>query len=498
MRLFQIRAENQMAGICAAIIALVSPVMMSVSARANDTSNTFNVRHIEEVIAKARGSELSKLEIKIARKLQASPSDVEANYLMSTLLLRMFTQDPGSYSLIRQSTELAAQTYDLDRKNELSIAALANILETSGEADRGLALLSDAKKQGIKLGWRAGLAQAKLTFNGRNPDAALKILDVVLRDENASKDLVSPVLISVLASKYEGDDLVHALRLWEKRCQSTSLDLAIANALAISARYDDAMAAFGKILSYDTGNAEAALSRGIIALRHKQNTDLAISMFRVAIENAVYESDKKAAQTHLALALITQGKSEHSSASASIEAIKNATDEETVLVAILAAYRRHSTTLATLRFLENLESSVPGLHLAYALKAELLNEKLSRHEEAMRSFTNAITLEPGRSEYYNGRGLTWMNMGKLETALMDFESAAATNPDDAAARYNVACAHARLGHKDEAIASLSKAIELDDRLLNHAKTDQDLASIRSAPEFKSMLDDDVKRVNAAH
>jgi superkiller protein 3 len=132
------------------------------------------------------------------------------------------------------------------------------------------------------------------------------------------------------------------------------------------------------------------------------------------------------------------------------------------------------------------------------MKGEILSEKFGRYSDATRSFTDAITLEPGISEYYNGRGLAWMGMGNLINALTDFENAAATNPDDASARYNVACAQARLGQKEDAIASLTKALEMDARLRTHARTDQDLLVLRSEPEFKALINETSKQVNAAH
>ena len=168
-----------------------------------DGVESTNTIKLEEAIASANDEELSHLEIKVARLLQESPSNLQANYLMSTLLLRMFTLDPGSYSLIKQSTELAAQTYDLDRKSDLGIAALANILETSGEFERGIAMLNDVTKRGFPLGWRSQLAKAKLLANGHNPDAVLKLLDDALSSSEASHVLIAPTLIAVILEKYD-------------------------------------------------------------------------------------------------------------------------------------------------------------------------------------------------------------------------------------------------------------------------------------------------------
>jgi tetratricopeptide (TPR) repeat protein len=53
--------------------------------------------------------------------------------------------------------------------------------------------------------------------------------------------------------------------------------------------------------------------------------------------------------------------------------------------------------------------------------------------------------------------------------------------------YNLACAQSLLGRGDEAIADLGRALELDPRLVELARGDDDLATIRERPEFAEML-----------
>ncbi len=499
MTKFQMNPEVWAIGILR--VAAMFSFAYASSTFAKDSSVNFrsvDVKSIEEAIADASAEDLRKIEIKIARLMQENPADLSANYLMSTLLLKMFTLDPGSYSLIRQSTELAAQTYDLDQKSDLAITALANILEATGENDRGLSLLSDAAKRGVTLGWRASLAKARLIFNGKNADAVLGILNETLADADASTELIAPTLISAILSRYDGEQQINELRRWAKRRDCFHLELALANSLALNSHYDDAMAVYKRILAVKPDSTEALMSQGIISLRHLKQIDLAIQKFKLAAISAKYPSEKTAAQTHLALALIGQKRDFAAANKASVAAISGASDQEGVLFAILAAYRKNADTQFTMSLLEELEKDVPGLHLAHAMKGEILSEKLGRYSDATRSFTDAITLEPGRSEYYNGRGLAWMGIGNLNNALTDFENAAATNPDDASARYNVACAQARLGQKEDAMASLIKALEMDARLRSNARVDQDLMALRGDPAFKALMDENAKQVRVAH
>lgn len=482
-------------GLCGVFLTLAS---VTAFAATHEKISTSSIRQIEEEIFEADFDSLAAIEIRIAKMLQSNPENPSGTYLMSVLLLKMFTLDPGSYALIRQSTELAAQTYDLDRQSDLAIAALAGILETSGESSRGLDLIRDAGKRGIKIGWRANLAKARLMFDGRNGSAVLSVLEDVIKEPDYSATLVAPTLIATLTSTYQGEEQIRQLVNWRKKCGSLSMDLAIANANALAMNYDDAFKEYAKIIERHPTNSEALISKGIIALSHKKDGALAIKLFQQAIQHTKNDSDKIAAETHLALALIAQKNSSDRAIKASVKAIADAGDREAVLMTILTSFRKNQGLKPTLSLLDVLHERVPALHLAHALKAELLSEQLGRHMEATRGFTNAITLEPGRSEYYNGRGLAWMGLSDLEAALSDFEAAVATNPSDASARYNIACAQARLGMKAAAIESLAKALDLDERLLSHAQTDKDLVSLHGEPDFIALLRSEPRIFSVAH
>ena len=52
--------------------------------------------------------------------------------------------------------------------------------------------------------------------------------------------------------------------------------------------------------------------------------------------------------------------------------------------------------------------------------------------------------------------------------------------------FNVACMEARLGRADDAISHLQRAIEDDDRIKEHIRTDGDLDSLREDPRFKAL------------
>ena len=59
----------------------------------------------------------------------------------------------------------------------------------------------------------------------------------------------------------------------------------------------------------------------------------------------------------------------------------------------------------------------------------------------------------------------------------------AETPENGGVHYNLACAKARAGRADEAIADLRRAVELQPSFARYAQADDDLASIRDDPGF---------------
>jgi tetratricopeptide (TPR) repeat protein len=60
----------------------------------------------------------------------------------------------------------------------------------------------------------------------------------------------------------------------------------------------------------------------------------------------------------------------------------------------------------------------------------------------------------------------------------------AEHPEDPRVLYNLACAESRAGRREEAVAHLREAIEVDASFAELAESDSDLEAIRDEPEFK--------------
>jgi tetratricopeptide (TPR) repeat protein len=78
------------------------------------------------------------------------------------------------------------------------------------------------------------------------------------------------------------------------------------------------------------------------------------------------------------------------------------------------------------------------------------------------------------------------NAGDYETALAKQLVVVEKQPDNPVAHFNVGCFAARAGHADEAIESLRRAVEINDRIRELIATDEDLDSIRGDQRFAEL------------
>lgn len=83
----------------------------------------------------------------------------------------------------------------------------------------------------------------------------------------------------------------------------------------------------------------------------------------------------------------------------------------------------------------------------------------------------------------NASVLRFWQSGDWESAVGELRALHAEEPASAGVLYNLACAEARLGRADDALAHLARAVELEPSFREHAQTDEDLAGVRADPRF---------------
>lgn len=116
--------------------------------------------------------------------------------------------------------------------------------------------------------------------------------------------------------------------------------------------------------------------------------------------------------------------------------------------------------------------------------------RLEREKEALGDFDRLIELgEEGWDVYFN-RGLAYHGLGQYDKGIDDFMRCTKIEPGNegnCVAYYNVACAHALKGNKDEAIRYLKRAVEKGFDRFEHMEEDEDLESLRGDPRFEEIL-----------
>src|SRR5262245_3745733 len=82
---------------------------------------------------------------------------------------------------------------------------------------------------------------------------------------------------------------------------------------------------------------------------------------------------------------------------------------------------------------------------------------------------------------------TAYNAGDFETAVEKQRAAVEQVPDNLIVLFNLACFEARAGKTDDAIEHLKAAVEADSGVVELARDDTDLDSLREDPRFKELI-----------
>jgi tetratricopeptide (TPR) repeat protein len=103
-------------------------------------------------------------------------------------------------------------------------------------------------------------------------------------------------------------------------------------------------------------------------------------------------------------------------------------------------------------------------------------------------FERLLGRSPDHVEGLRVLGELFSRKGLLGRALEIDRRLVTLLPDDALARYNLACSLALVGRDDEALEHLAAAFRLGYDDVAHMEVDPDLASLRGRPEFRALLD----------
>jgi hypothetical protein len=117
--------------------------------------------------------------------------------------------------------------------------------------------------------------------------------------------------------------------------------------------------------------------------------------------------------------------------------------------------------------------------------AAYLNE--GSFEAARRRFLEAIDLDEGIPEAFNGVGVTWRMRNDLAKALEWYKKALVADPDFGDAYYNMACVYALQGEKVMALRYLQIAALNGYASGEGIDADPDLESLRADPAYQALV-----------
>ena len=124
--------------------------------------------------------------------------------------------------------------------------------------------------------------------------------------------------------------------------------------------------------------------------------------------------------------------------------------------------------------------------LSHHLEAGEKLLQLRRGKAAQAEFQKALVAKEDPGKAWLGLGLSSVLLGDTAGAVAAYEKARSFAPG-ALLSYNLACAQARLGHVDEALASLSDSIDRGFAASADLLRDPDLAPLRGDPRFSTLL-----------
>jgi len=106
---------------------------------------------------------------------------------------------------------------------------------------------------------------------------------------------------------------------------------------------------------------------------------------------------------------------------------------------------------------------------------------------AAKTYEGVAKKEPSNFQAWNRLGSIYHSSGKYDKAAAAFEKALAINSNGPVVQYNLACAYARLSHKDRAFEVLNKLAPSGFCQPEQITADADFAGWQNDPRFKEVL-----------
>ncbi|RYZ48616.1 MAG: tetratricopeptide repeat protein, partial [Proteobacteria bacterium] len=405
------------------------------------------------------------------------------HYLIAELSLRMFKHNPSELRYLKVASEMSQQAIEIAPNKEYGYLVAAQVLDLMGYRDEAVEML--AERPSFAQGWRTSFVRGVLAASQEGDNQSFKDFEKSLKTDADSTELVSIYVANGLEANLSGQPLVDALQTWRKKVDTSAIQTSLARALDEVGKSDEAYSILYSLNKREPSD-ETKYSEAVLLYSKLKRSKDAEKLFKEIVASSKVDELKNSSKAHLAKIALVRGDNKLAS-NLFLDSIENSKEQMKWITFTHKAYTESKRLEAFSVFLDDLSMEIPGSSYLYALKGEVLSESLSQHEKAVESFAAAITLDPKRSEFYNGMGLAYYRMRQNEKALSTFNIALSIDPKDATARYNEACVLALMGRGDEAVGSLKQAISLDGRLQTVALKDKDFEGIRTNAQFQTLV-----------
>jgi tetratricopeptide (TPR) repeat protein len=447
------------------------------------------IRSIEVRTWTSDENELDQVEHDLVRIIQVQPNSAYAHHLLSHLMVRLYSKNPGDMYLLKQASDLAQQAIDLDPTFPGGYASYAHLLDLMGNTDAAVKLLGDAEAAGVEPNWRFYLTRARLTADVTSTDTTLNLLRTALSFTETQPDVIVPYIIAILNTQKSPQAVLSSLEDWYSKYPNDLFALSLGLAYSEGRHYIKAEAVYKSILARNPEHLEAAVNLAVLQYKQLKSTEKAITTLEGALakkQGHLNVASENMIRLHLGAAYLREKKFDAARGMFDRTVARDPSNVA-VLDFVTNAYRGENAHQELVRFLEGVTRNIAGVGIYYALLGETLSEKLGKHAQAVSAYNNAITLDPRRSDFYNGLGLAIYRDKNYDTALKAFVKATEIDPSDATAHYNEACMLSLLGQTDDAISSLAEALTLDPRLLKSAANDDDFRNLRGSVKFRNLM-----------
>ena len=469
------------------LICLLTGLLLLVAGQGFSASLTPEEFQLEKEVWTRPPGDHADLEKRVSRIIQLKPGSAFGHYLMARLMVRKFSESPKEIGILRKASELGQQAIELEPEEDYGYIVIAEVLDVMGQTENGIRILKRSKIKGYGNSWRTEFIQARLESDILSNEEVLDRFDTALKMPGTQPDVIVPYVIAILSSYRTGSNLVADLSDWEKRHPHYLFTITQAIALTNLRQYAKAHRIYQKANRLGPNRAEVVVNDAILLYRHLGRTAKAQRQLNRVLQNSQELDDKVLSVVHGHLGVIHLRGSRYSKAATHfIRAMAGAANQQDMVEFITREYRQRKKHRQLANLITRINIEFPGMGIMHALLGETLSEDLGDHQAALKAFGDAIILEPNRSDFYNGMGLTYYRTNDMQMALTLFTRASIVDPDDATAKYNEACALARLGRNIEALTSLREAIDLDPRLQENALADKDFASIKHLAQFEEV------------